>query len=362
MIEPDLDALRAKGINVSNETTADEVRHEWSGYVDSFGPINGRKIVLKTVGWDPIDATSFDKACTEATQDNHPFVVINGTGFQTSSIPCISVDNKTPFISGDMGYNALLKASGKNLLTLGLPGEVAATGAVELIVKTGVIPKTAKIGILSNNIPGLKAAGDALESALTKHGFDVASKVEVNGLAADLGLLNRETAAAATTFQAAGVDTVINTQSFTQTGAFFSEVEKNNLHFKVFAMDGQASTCTPFSAFRAPCAAAGTTCITAWDARGVPTKDAVRADTAFEAKCRKQYDAVRDRAEPSRRRERFPRRRRRPLRAGLRGERVHDHQPLVAGDQEGRQERHVGQGVQEPARHHEGTGRVPLGR
>ena len=294
VIVPDLDALRAKGISVSDETTADEVRQEWLGYVDAYGPINGRKIVLKTVGWDPIDATSFDRACTEATQDNHPFVVVNGTGFQTSSIPCISVDNKTPFFSGDMGYADLFDASGKNLLTLGLPGEVAATGAVELIVKTDAIPKTAKIGILSNNIPGVKAAGDALESELTKHGYDVASKIEVNGLSADLGLLNRETAAAATTFQAAGVDTVLNTQSLTQTGAFFDQVERNNLNFKVFNVDGQASTCTPFSGFRAPSAAAGTTCITAWDARGVPTKDAVKADTAFEAKCRRQFDSVRE--------------------------------------------------------------------
>jgi hypothetical protein len=70
-------------------------------------------------------------------------------------------------------------------------------------------------------------------------------------------------------------------------------MEKNNLNFKVFAVDGQASTCTPFSAMRAPATAAGTTCITAWDARVAPTKDAIKPDTAFEARCRKQYDGAR---------------------------------------------------------------------
>jgi hypothetical protein len=293
VIVPDLDSLRAKGISVSDQTTADLVDQEWRGYVDAFGPINGRKIVLKTVGWDPIDATSFDKACVEATQDNHPFVVLNGTGFQMSSVSCISVDNDTPFISGDMAYGALLEASGKNLLTLGLPSEVAATGAVELIVENDAIPQTAKIGIISNNIPEVKAAGDTLESELEKNGFDVVSKVEVNGLAADLGLLNRETAAAATTFQAAGVDTVFNTQSFTQTGSFFSEVKKNNLGFKVFAIDGQANTCTPVSVMRGPSSGAGTTCITAWDARVATTGDSIKPDSAFEAKCREQFDGAR---------------------------------------------------------------------
>ena len=293
VIVPDLDALRAKGISVSDQTTADLVDQEWQGFVDAFGPINGREIVLKTVGWDPIDATSFDKACTAATQDNKPFVVLNGTGFQMSSVGCITVDNDTPFISGDMAYGELLKASGKNLLTLGLPSEVAATGAVELIVENETVPKTAKIGIISNNIPEVKAAGDTLESELTKNGFDVVSKVEVNGLAADLGLLNRETAAAATTFQAVGVDTVFNTQSFTQTGSFFSEVKKNNLGFKVFAIDGQANTCTPVSVMRGPSSGAGTTCITAWDARVATTGDSIKPDSAFEAKCREQFDGTR---------------------------------------------------------------------
>ena len=289
IIVPDLDALRAKGINVSNQTTADFTKR-FSGYVDAFGPINGRKVKLIQVGWDPIDATSFDKVCTQATQDNKPFLVINGSGYQTSSIACISVDNNTPFISGDMGYNDLFKASGKNLLTLGLPAELSATGAVQLIAKTDAVPKTAKIGIISSNIPGLKATGDTLESALKKHGFDVASKVEVNGLAADAGLVNRELTAAVSTFQAAGVDTVFNNQSFTQMAAFFDEAKKVGANFKVFAVDGQANTCTPFSVTRVTATAEGATCITAWDPRALPTKDGVKSDNALEAKCRKEFD------------------------------------------------------------------------
>jgi hypothetical protein len=289
VIVPDIDALREQGIEVSNQNTADFM-DRFAGYVDAYGPINGRKVNLIQVGWDPIDATSFDRVCTEATQDNKPFLVINGSGYQTSSIGCISVDNATPFISGDMGYSDLFDASGKNLLALGLPAEVSATGAVELVVETGAIPETAKIGIVSSNIPGLKATGDTLESALTKAGFEVVSKVEVNGLAADAGLVNRELTAAVTTFQADGVDTVFNIQSFTQAAAFFDEAEKVGANFASFAIDGQANTCTPFSVTRVTAAAEGTTCITAWDPRALPTKDGVKDDNALEAKCRKQFD------------------------------------------------------------------------
>ncbi len=289
IIVPDIDALRAQGINVSNQSTAD-FTDRLAGYVDAYGPINGRKVNLIQVGWDPIDPTSFDRVCTEATQDNKPFLVINGSGYQTSSIGCISVDNDTPFISGDMGYTDLFKASGKNLLTVGLPAEVSATGAVELIQETSAVPETAKIGIISSNIPGLKATGDTLESALTKSGFDVVSKIEVNGLAADSGLVNRELTAAVATFQADDVDTVFNIQSFTQVAAFFDEAANVGANFTSFAIDGQANTCTPFSVTRVTAAAEGTTCITSWDPRALPTKDGVKVDNDLEAKCRKQFD------------------------------------------------------------------------
>jgi hypothetical protein len=289
VIVPDIDALRAKGVDVSNLTTADFTKRI-SGYFDAYGPINGRTIVVKQVGWDPIDATSFDKACTEATQDNKPFVVINGSGYRDSSIPCISVDNKTPYITGDMVSATLQKASGKNLLSLGLPTEVAGRGAAEVVAKTKAIPKSAKIGILSNNVPQVKAAADALESALEKRGYDVVSKPELNGLAADVGVLQREATAAFATFQAEGVDTVFNTQSWTGISGFFAEMQKNGAAWKVFGMDGQGNTCLPSSATRLAPAIIGATCITSWDPRSNPTKDGMQADSALEAKCREEFD------------------------------------------------------------------------
>jgi hypothetical protein len=290
---PDLDTLKAKGINVGDLSNEEFVKR-FSAYTDAYGPINGRKVVVKPVAWDPLDATSFDKACIAATQDSKPLAVINGTGFEASAFPCIAVDNKTPLITGDMAYNALYKEAGKNLLTLGLSAEVAATSAADLIAKTKAIPTSAKIGIISNNRPQIKAAGDTLEARLKKHGYDVVEKVELNGLSADSGIQARESAAAADTFQAKGVDTVFNLQTWTQMNGFLGEVTKNNLNFKLYALDGQANTCTPTSVARTASTVVGATCITAWSAKPLPTKDGMKPDNALEAKCRKQYDAVFD--------------------------------------------------------------------
>src|SRR5262249_41237417 len=147
-------------------------------------------------------------------------------GYRPSAVPCVVVDNKTPMIVGDMLPAALQKQAGKNLVALGVPPEIAAKTAVSILDKTKVVDKTAKIGILSNNEPGVKATGDTLESEWKKRGYNVVSKVEVNGLAADNDVTNREAQAAATTFKTAGVDTVFNTQSWSGISGFFGEMER----------------------------------------------------------------------------------------------------------------------------------------
>ena len=75
-------------------------------------------------------------------------MVVNGTGYQTGR-PCISVDNKTPFLTATWAANVVLEASGKNLVTLQPPPEVTAATVADIINKQQLIPKTAKIGILS---------------------------------------------------------------------------------------------------------------------------------------------------------------------------------------------------------------------
>jgi hypothetical protein len=289
-IVPDLDALSRRGIQLSGLSTQGFMDGWFRGYSNAFGPINGRGIEWITVGWDPIDTTSFDRVCTQAVQDNKPFLVMNSSGFRDSAIPCITVDNDTPYLSGDMMPGNLLKASGKNMLTLSLPPEVAGREAVRFLASTKTLPKTANVGIISSNIPGPKAAGDAIEQELKKRGYKT-TKVELNGLASDPTALRREAGMAAGTFKAAGVDTVFNVQSFTQVAAFFEEAARANYKPQMYAVDGQAQTCTFNAAARLPAEATDVICVTTNDGKAGVDGKGMRADNPLEAECRANFEA-----------------------------------------------------------------------
>jgi hypothetical protein len=290
LIYPDIDGLKAKGIasRSSNKGFADK----FQTYVDAYGPINGRKVNVISIPWDPIDPTSFDKVCTQATQDNKPFVVVNGTGYQSSAIPCIAVDNKTPFVIGDEVSQTLSKAAGKNLVTMREPTEVNAATAAAIYTKEKIIPKTAKIGIVSNNQPEIKAAGDKLEAVLKKKGYNVVAKPEINGLSANTGTIFQGASAAADTLKAAGADTAIQMQSLTSVKPFFTQAEKIGATFKYYGLDIQGNGCrTSGSAtHQLPKSAEGMLCVTAEDFATLPDLSGVKKDTPTEAKCRAEYE------------------------------------------------------------------------
>lgn len=290
VVVADLDSLRSRGLIQQPKLTVGNLTKNWQIYVDDFGPINGRKVRLETVVWDPLDATSYDRACTRITQDIKPFVALNNAGYRQSSIPCITVDGKTPFVVGDPVFTDLLKASGNRLFALPPPSDVAGTTTADVVTKRKLVPKSAKIGILSANDVGIKAAGDALEKQLKKNGYEVASKIEVNSLSADSALINRESAAAVETFRAAGVDTVFVGIQFTSSQGYFQELNRAKAGFKNFIVDDAASMCSIFAASRIPSEVAGTPCVTAFDTRALPTKDGIKPDSKFEAQCREVFD------------------------------------------------------------------------
>ena len=72
----DLTGLRNQGLNLPPKLTTENLTKRWQSLADDYGPINGRKVVIKPAVWNPVDNTTFDKACTQATQDNKPFVVV----------------------------------------------------------------------------------------------------------------------------------------------------------------------------------------------------------------------------------------------------------------------------------------------
>ena len=287
----DVDGLRSQGVNLPAKITVENLGKRWEANFDAYGKVNGMTFNVIPVTWDPVDVTSYEETCIKATQDNDPFVVMNGNGYRQSSIGCITVDNDTFAIMGEGGYEDLYEASGKNLLTLGMPGEASARASVQLATKQKFFPKTAKIGILTSSEPALASAGEVAEQEFTKAGYDVVQKIEVNANQ-DAAGQQTEAAAAVATLQAAGADSVVVLLNFAVNSAFFEEAQKSGAGFKYMLLDATASLCTQFGASRTPAiiAEAAVPCVTTWDTRALPTKDGVKADSAFEAKCRKQFD------------------------------------------------------------------------
>jgi hypothetical protein len=224
------------------------------------------------------------------TQDIKPFVVLNSAGYRQGDVPCVTVDGNTPMMIGDPMYQDLLNKSKNNLWSMMPPADVMGKGTADIVAKRNLIPKSSKIGILSSNDLGVKAAGDALEAQLKKNGYTVAKKIEINQLSGDATAANIESAAAVGTFAAAGVDKVFDGVPFTYTAGFFQEAKKSGAGFTTFVVDDAPSMCTIFGASRIPAEAQGTPCLTASDTRAVPTKDGIKRDSEFEAKCRATFD------------------------------------------------------------------------
>ena len=290
----DLDGLRAQGLSLPAKLTVANLTKRWQGYFDAYGKVNGRSVKVTPVVWNPVDPKSFEPTCIKATQDNKPFAVLNANGYRASSVGCITVDNSTFMFYGESVYGALQDASGKKLVSLGVPAEESAKTGASIVVKEKFFPKTAKIGILSGNEPAIKAAGDTTEAELKKAGYTVAQKTEINIVGQDTAAQLRDAQASVATMKAAGVDTVVVVVPFTVNSSFFDEAKSSNAGFQYMLIDAASSLCTQFGASRVPAAIGSSSvpCVTTWDTRAVNAKNAIKKDNAFEAKCRSTMDAA----------------------------------------------------------------------
>ncbi len=292
----DLDGLRASGIDLPEKLTTANLASRWTNVFEEWneaGGINGRQIEPVTITWDPTDPASFEEACQQAALDEEVFLVVNANGFRGSSVPCFTVDNDTFVFFGETVDKNTLKASGKNLVVLGVPAEISAASAARVAVEDGILEEGQKVGILSANEPAIQAGGNRLERALKRDGFEV-EKIEVNQLQADPAAINQESAAAVSTFEAENVDFVFVLLPFTSTSGFFGEAGESGSRFEYMIVDVASSSCTAFGASRTPAAAAGAPCVTAWDTWALPEGAGIREPNAFEAKCREKWDATYD--------------------------------------------------------------------
>lgn len=283
----DLEAVRAAGISIPETLTTEHLVDRWGVFFNKWnseGGINGRQIELVKVVWDPLNPASFDAMCAAATVDNEVFMLINGTGLASSARNCV-MDAGVPVMYGDVVAQAELDTG--LMISLAPPSEVVSKAGVEAWVAEGTVPAPAKIGIVANNTPAIQAAGKGAADALTAAGYEV-QVIETNSLGGDNAATSQEGAAAVGALKANGAVHIFLTTPFTENTGFWNAAAEAKMPFTM--LDTNSSQCSAFGLSRAPAAAVGSNCVTAYD-HSTSEGQGVRPDTAFEAECRAFFDA-----------------------------------------------------------------------
>jgi ABC-type branched-subunit amino acid transport system substrate-binding protein len=283
----DLEAVRAAGISIPETLTTQHLVDRWGVFIDKWnaeGGINGRQVELVSVVWDPLNPASFDTLCATTTVDNEVFMLINGTGLASPARTCV-MDAGVPVMYGDVVTQAELDTG--LMISLAPPAEVIAKAGVEAWISDGSVPAPAKVGVVASNSPAIKAAGQGAAEALTAAGYDV-QVIETNALGGDNAATNQEGAAAVGALKANGAVHIFLTTPFTENTGFWNAAAEASMPFTM--LDTNSSQCSAFGLSRAPAAAVGSNCVTAYD-HSTSEGQGVRDDLAFEAECRAFFDA-----------------------------------------------------------------------
>ena len=290
VIVADLQGLIDIGYPLPAALSTDHLSERITKYFDIWnaaGGINGRTVEGVQITWNPLDPSTMENACIEATLDNEVFMAVNASGFNQTFIPCFTEDNDTTFFYGEVAPQLMIDAAPDRLFSLNPPSEVAGEAGAELIVAQGIIPEGSKVGILSSNNPAIGAAGDAATAVLEAAGYTTTT-IEVNTLSGDNAAANAEGGAAVSQFTAEGVDHVFVILPFIYAAGFWGEVGALSPSWERTILDSASSNCTPFGASRTDPAANNAICVTSYDSYA-SNDGGVDEDDAFEAECRQQF-------------------------------------------------------------------------
>lgn len=286
----DLEGLRSIGFPLADALTNEYLVRNISAEFDLWnanGGINGRMVEAVELTWDPLDPATMQDACNKGTLDEELFLVTNASGFSSAFIDCFTVDADMFMLFGETASQEQIDRAPDRLFTLNPPAEVASEVGTQLALDDGIIAPGDKVGILTSNAAAGQAGAASARAILEAAGHEVV-EVEVNTQSDDNAAQNAESAAAAGTFDAEGVDHALVLMGFTQASGFWSEVGATNPTWDRTILDTSSANCTPFGASRTDPAAEGAICVTAYDGYSLP-EGGLRGDTEFEAECRQKF-------------------------------------------------------------------------
>ena len=267
-----------------------------SYYLDKWnaeGGINGRKFAYENIQWDPADPKTYQTSCQKIIDAKVFMVIAAGGGFPPDSTPCIAVDGKTQYMGLDQVSAKQFKDMGGNFIGLAPPGPAAAQASIEALVKNAtVLPKTAKVAVLTGDFDFQKEAYTEVDKVLKREGYNIVFSDAIK--VANLATVdqNKNVALTVEKVKAAGATHVIDMIPFTNFGVFPPEATKAGLSLKYVIIEISSGGCIQFAAGQYPPEVDGAPCYTHWDNHRLDINGKKETDTAFEAQCRLDYEAT----------------------------------------------------------------------
>jgi ABC-type branched-subunit amino acid transport system substrate-binding protein len=180
--------------------------------VNENGGLNGRKLEMTYIKFDPLDQADMRRACIEATEGQKAFATVNLAGFYGAAILCATEEHKTPYITATQHEPEQWYQRSNGLFISYLTSKSRVLRQMVTDLDSLGLLKGRTVGVVDSAYTADKLAADtALFPALAAKGVKVAHRSTIPE-AAD------EAAAAISVeieqMRAAGVDTILFAVNF----------------------------------------------------------------------------------------------------------------------------------------------------
>jgi Periplasmic binding protein len=215
----ELEKLEPIGFAVPVGDTDDIVK-TFAKVINDCGGINGRKLDIKTVTYDPLKPETLETVCVRATEDIKTFGIISGTGWQGPTTRCASVDKKAVIVSSTAGSQETMTAAAGRYITVDILQEDALKVMVDYLLSKKLLDGK-KIGVVASSYNATdKPVKTALVDYLKSKNMNV---VAFEVLDCTGALCNQGHQPVVENLKAAGVDVVFPTMNLLTLPYFVKE-------------------------------------------------------------------------------------------------------------------------------------------
>jgi Periplasmic binding protein len=132
----------------------DDIVKTFFSEINKCGGINGRKVDVKTVEFDPLDPATREKVCVAATEDIKTFGIISGTGWAGPGVVCVAADHGAVVVSSTGIPEADYVTAKGHVIT----ADVTQEGSLRAMVDAAIGKKLLdgkKVGVIAGDLNGL---------------------------------------------------------------------------------------------------------------------------------------------------------------------------------------------------------------